>query len=191
MNGHGFISVFATQLAEYVEFKRAMGFTGASRIWYLKKFDSYCVEHERTVFDQETVEAWVTARLATSGRYRSWMSYIRDLGRFLRAKGNADAYVLSDRWKATFVPARPYLLTADEIGAFFTLMHSSGLRTCEARGLLVENVDLLGQHIDVMWSKGSRSHHYYCYCSFHLQIVINQERKRKSQHHQHHHLSIC
>jgi integrase len=105
------------------------------------------------------------------------MSYIRDLGRFLRAKGHADAYVLSDRWKATFVPARPYLLTADEIGAFltaaarlkaaspwrwqaaafFTLMHSSGPRTREARGLLVENVDLLGQHIDVMWSKGSRS----------------------------------
>lgn len=70
VNGHGFTSVFATQLAEYVEFKRAMGFDGASRIWHLKKFDSYCAEHERTVFDQETVEAWVTAQLATSGRYR-------------------------------------------------------------------------------------------------------------------------
>lgn len=36
-------------------------------------------------------------------------------------------------------------------------MHSSGLRTCEARGLLVEHVDLPGRHIDVMWSKGRRS----------------------------------
>lgn len=176
MNGHGFTSVFATQLAEYVEFKRAMGFEGASRIWYLKKFDSYCAEHGRTVFDRETVEGWVTARLAISGRYRSWMSYIRDLGRFLRANGNADAYVLSDRWKAAFVPAHPYLLTAGEIDtfftaaaqlnaaspwqwqatAFFTLMHSMGLRTCEVRGLLVEHVDLAGRHIDVVWSKGRR-----------------------------------
>ncbi|MDX5965317.1 tyrosine-type recombinase/integrase [Rhodococcus opacus] len=177
MNGRGFTSAFATQLAEYVEFKRAMGCDGASRIWYLNKFDSYCAEHERTLFDQETVEAWVTAQLATSGRYRSWMSYIRDLGRFLRATGHTDAYVLSDRWKSAVVPARPYLLTAKEIdaffaaaaqlntaspwrwqaSAFFTLMHSSGLRTCEVRRLLVEHVDLPGRHIDVIWSKGRRS----------------------------------
>lgn len=145
----------------------------------LKKFDSYCAEHERTMFDQETVEAWVTAQLATSGRYRSWMSYIRDLGRFLRAHGYADAYVLSDRWKAAFMPPpRPYLLTAEEIdafftaaarltaaspatqwqaSAFFTLMHSSGLRTCEVRGLLVEYVDVASRHIDVMSSKSRRS----------------------------------
>ena len=177
MNGHGFTSAFATQLGDYVEFKRAMGFDGASRIWYLKKFDVYCAEHDRTVFDQETVEGWVTARLATSGCYRSWMSYIRDLGRWLRANGHTDAYVLSDRWKAAFVPAHPYLLTSRQIGlffgaaasletdspwrwqavAFFTLMHSCGIRTGEARALLAEHIDVAGRHIDVMWSKGSRS----------------------------------
>lgn len=177
MNGHGFTSAFATQLDEYVGFKRAMGFDGASRIWYLKKFDVYCTEYDRTVFDRETVEGWVMARLATSGRYRSWMSYIRDLGRWLRASGHTDAYVLSDRWKATFVPAHPYLLTSRQIGsffgaaasfetnspwrwqaaAFFTLMHSCGLRTREARSLLVEHVDVAGRHVEVMWSKGNRS----------------------------------
>lgn len=177
MNDHGFTSAFATQLGDYVEFKRAMGFDGASRIWYLKKFDVYCAEHDRTVFDQETVEGWVTARLATSGRYRSWMSYIRDLGRWLRANGHTDAYVLSDRWKAAFVPAHRHLLTSRQIElffgaaaslqtnspwrwqatAFFTLMHSCGLRTREARALLIEHVDWAGRHIDVMWSKGRRS----------------------------------
>lgn len=55
-----------------------------------------------------------------SGRYRSWMSYIRDFGRRLRAHGHADAYVLCDRWKAPFVPARPYLLTREEIDRFLT-----------------------------------------------------------------------
>ena len=63
-----------------------MGFHGASRIWYLRRFDAYCAEHALAVFDRETVEGWVTAQLATSGRYRSWMSYIRDFGRWLRAQ---------------------------------------------------------------------------------------------------------
>lgn len=119
----------------------------------------------------------MTAQLATSGQHRSWMSYIRDFGRWLRSRGHADAYVLSGEWKAPFVAARPYLLTDREIEAFFTaaarldatspwrwqavsffiLMHSLGLRTGEARGLLPGHVDLSGRHVDVMWSKGNRS----------------------------------
>ena len=77
-----------------------MGFYGTSRIWYLKQFDAYCTAHGRTVFDRDTVEGWVSEQLARSGRYRSWMSYIRDVGRWLQAHGQRDAYVLSDRWKA-------------------------------------------------------------------------------------------
>ena len=119
MTGHGFTSAFAARLDEYVEFKFSMGFYGASRIWYLKRFDVYCAEHGRSVLDRDTVEGWVTAQLSTSGRYRSWMSYIRDFGRWLRAHGHAGAYVLSDEWKAGFVPAHPYLLTRGEIEAFF------------------------------------------------------------------------
>lgn len=177
MSGHGFTSVFAARLDEYVEFKRSMGFDGASRIWYLKRFDAYCAEHSLVIFDRDTVEGWVTAQLATSGRHRSWMSYIRDFGRWLTVHGDRDAYVLSDKWKAPFVLGRPYLLTKREIEAFFTaaarlgtsspwrwqavaffmLMHSCGIRTCEARGLLAGHVDLSGRHVDVMWSKGNRS----------------------------------
>ena len=111
------------------------------------------------------------------GPYRSWMSYIRDFGRWLNVHGRKDAYVLSDQWKAPFVPARPYLLTSHEIElffgaaarlgaqspwrwqatAFFTLMHSCGIRTGEARALLVEHVDLPGRHVEVVLSKGNRS----------------------------------
>lgn len=177
MNGHGFSSALATQLDAYVEFKTAMGCYGSSRIWYLHKFDAYCALHGRTVLDQQTVEAWVAERLSTSGRYRSWMSYIRDFGRFLRATGHPDAYVLSNRWKAGAVPPHPYLLTEREIGAFFTaanqlettspwrwqatafftLMHCLGLRTGEVRALRREQVDPAGRRVDVMWSKGRRS----------------------------------
>ena len=177
MSAHGFTSAFAPELDAYLVFKDAMGFYGASRIWYLKRFDAYCTAHDRTVFDRETVEGWVTVQLASSGRYRSWMSYIRDVGRWLQAHKNSDAYVLSDQWRAPFVPAHPYLLTTQEIErffaaaahleaqypwrwhavAFFTLMHSCGLRTGETLLLPTDRVALDAGHIDVLWSKGNRS----------------------------------
>jgi hypothetical protein len=40
--------------------------------------------------------------------------------RWLKVHGHEKAYVLSDQWIASFVPARPYLLTSNEIEAFFT-----------------------------------------------------------------------
>ena len=173
----GFVSAFAPDLDAYLAFKQAMGCYGTSRIWYLRRFDAYCAHHGATVFDRDTVEGWVLEQRDRSGRYRSWMSYIRDFGRWRRAHGHPDAYVLSDRWKARVVPAHPYLLTQHEIDlfftaaahlhtaspwrwqapAFFTLMHSCGIRTGEARGLRTEQVDLQAGRIDIIWAKGNRS----------------------------------
>lgn len=177
MSGHGFTSAFVAELDAYLGFKANMGFTGASRIWYLKQFDAYCAEHGRTVFDKDTVEGWVRVQLQRSGRHRSWMSYIRDVGRWMTMNGIPDAYVLSDRWKAPIVAAHPYLLSRREIElffaaaaqiqtpcpwrwqavAFFTLMHSCGLRTGETRALQTGQVDLDAGHIDIIWSKGHHS----------------------------------
>ena len=177
MSGRGFTSAFAADLDAYLAFKQSMGFFGNSRIWYMRSFDAWCSQHGRTVFDQGTVGGWVSARLESSGRYRSWMSYIRDFGRWLQVTGASDAYVLSDRWKAPFVPPRPYLLSRHEIElfftaaatlrsqspwqwqavAFFTLMHSCGLRTGETRALQAGHVNLDDGHIDVVWPKGNRS----------------------------------
>ena len=178
MSAHSFTSAFAAELDAYLVFKEKMGFYGNSRIWYLTRFDAYCTDHDRSVFDQETVEGWVTAQLASSdSRYRSWMSYIRDVGRWLRAHRDSHAYVLSEQWKAPFVAAHPYLLSTQEIerffvaaacvqaqspwrwqaAAFFTLMHSCGLRTGETRLLPADRVDLREGHIDVVGSKGNRS----------------------------------
>jgi integrase len=177
MNAHGFTSAFAPELDAYLAFKEKMGFYGDSRIWYLKRFDAYCTAHDRAAFDRDTVEGWITEQLARSGRYRSWMSYIRDVGRWLQVHGYRDAYVLSDRWKAQVVPAHPYLLSSQEIEAFFaaaatlnahspwrwqavaffTLMHSCGLRTGETRLLRPEHVHLRDETLHVVSSKGNRS----------------------------------
>ena len=88
MTAGGFTSMFAPQLEDYLAFKQKMGFYGTSRIWYLHRFDAYCADHDRRVFDRDTVEGWVADQLTRSGRYRSWMSYIRDFGRWLQAHGH-------------------------------------------------------------------------------------------------------
>ena len=72
MTGHAFTSVFGPQIEQYLAFKEKLGFHGLSRIWYLTKFDAYCDAHDRQVFDRATVEGWVIAQSAHSGRYRSW-----------------------------------------------------------------------------------------------------------------------
>lgn len=174
---HGFTSAFAADLEAYLAFKESMGCYGASRIWYLGKFDTYCTARNRELFDRDTVEEWVSEQLTRSGRYRSWMSYIRDFGRWLQARGHNSAYVLSDEWKAPFVPANPYLLTQEEIEAFFgavtrlqasspwawqacaffTLMHCCGLRTGEARALGTTHVNLTRAYVDIIDGKGNRS----------------------------------
>ena len=176
MSGRAFTSAFAGDLEAYLAFKQNMGHCDTARVWYLRQFDAWCAEHDRTVFDQATVEGWVAAELERSGR-RSWMSYIRDFGRWLQASRSGDAYVLSGRWIAPRVPPRPYLLSSWQIErffagaaalkskspwrwqavAFFTLMHSCGLRTGETRALQTGHVNLDDGHIDIVWSKGNRS----------------------------------
>ncbi len=111
------------------------------------------------------------------GRVKTARFPIRDFGRWLVAHGNQNAYILTDQWKAPLVPAHPYLTAAHEIEkfftsaaqletkspwkwqavAFFTLMHSCGIRTGEARSLLTDQVDLSNGRIDIWWSKGNRS----------------------------------
>src|SRR4029079_12639938 len=124
MSGHGFTSAFATELDAYLAFKANMGFTGASRIWYLKQFDAYCAAHDRTVFDKDTVEGWVGVQLHRCGRYRSWMSYIRDVGRWMTMNGIPEAYVLSDRWKAPIVAAHPICCPAVRSSCSLSPPHS-------------------------------------------------------------------
>lgn len=177
MNRNRFTSVFAQDLEDYLAFKEQMGFYGRSRIAYLRRFDAYCTKYSLKVFNQTTVEGWVRDQLQRSPASRSWMSYIRDFGRWLHTHRDQGAYVLSDQWKARFNRTHPYLLTSFQIerffmaaghikaaspwawqaGAFFSLMHCCGLRTGEVRALRVSDVDVEHNHIDIINSKARRS----------------------------------
>jgi len=178
MRGYPYSSAFAGDITAFIEFKASVGIASASRNRTLYGFDRHCAGRGLTSFGRETVEGWVKARkAAVPSGHLSWMSHIRELGRFMRANGHPDAYVLSERFKAKTVRVTPYLLTQGEVDAFFDaaahfdngtpwtwqascffgLMQACGLRTCEARRLRVCDVDYDAPSIDVMWSKGNRS----------------------------------
>lgn len=178
MSTYEFSSVFAGELTRYLAFKQSMGCYGASRTWYLRSFDAYCTEHGVTSCDQQAVEGWVIFKKSSQpGSSPSWMSYIRDFGRWMRTHDDPEAYVLAESWRSGFFRSQPYLLSREEISlffrsaaevettspwkwqsvAFFRLMHSCGLRTCETRRLRPRDVDLVKGEIDVLWSKGNRS----------------------------------
>lgn len=178
MSTHEFTSVFAQELRLYLAFKQSMGCYGNSRIWYLRSFDAYCTEHGVVSFDRQAIEGWVVfMKSSQPGSPPSWMSYIRDFGRWMRTHSSPDAYVLTESWRGGFARSQPYLLRREEISQFFRsaaemettspwkwqavpffgLMHSCGLRTCETRRLRPQDVDLKRGEIDVLWSKGNRS----------------------------------
>ncbi|MGN0072768.1 MAG: tyrosine-type recombinase/integrase [Coriobacteriales bacterium] len=171
-------SAFAADIKAYLAFKAEMGVSSPSRDWFLFDFDRWCVAAGATSFDRETVEGWVVwRRERTSPDHLSWMSHVRGLGQWMQANGNPGAYVLSDAFKSKVSRVTPYLITAAEADSFFAaaaeyavnsplawearclfgLMHSCGLRTCEARRLRVCEVDTSAARIDIMWSKGNRS----------------------------------
>lgn len=177
MSEHRFTSAFAQDLEDYLSFKQQMGFYGRSRIVYLRRFDAYCTHHNLKVFNRATVEGWVSSELDRCPRSRSWMSYIRDFGRWMVIHRNPSAYVLSQQWKGGFSRTPPYLLTSSQIEgfftaaaqvkaaspwawqavAFFTLMHCCGLRTGEVRALMTSDIDLEHRRIDIVNSKAKRS----------------------------------
>ncbi|AZL04288.1 MULTISPECIES: tyrosine-type recombinase/integrase [Brevibacterium] len=171
-----FISSFADDLIAYIDFKARTGKTGHSRIYYLRHFDTWATRHSITKLDRGAVEGWVADELTHCSTHRSWMSYIRDFGRWMRIHRDPSAHVLGDEWKAGIVHSTPYLMSSTDIEAFFTatrtvpahspwawqatafflLMHSAGLRTREVRALTPANVDFNDRHIMIATSKSGR-----------------------------------
>jgi len=182
MRRHAYRSAFANDINDFINYKAGLGIKGKSREWYLLKFDEYCAKNNLAAFDKKTVEGWVLDHEENHPcKHRSWMSYIRDFGRYLRLTGKEDAYVLSESFKAKPIRPTPYLFSEAEVGAFlnaaatlhvfspwawqakcfFGLMYALGLRTCEAIRLGLRDVSIDGRYIDIVWSKGNRSRRLY------------------------------
>lgn len=178
MRGHPYSSALAPDIRAFLDFKAGVGVAGDSIAWNMWDLDRWCLANGATELDRAAAEAYFRQRVErTSARQTTWVSYVRELARWMRLNGHPDAYVLPGDYRCRSERPIPYLLSQSEIDAFFEaaagydppspmawearalfgLMHSCGLRTCEARRLRTCDVDLAGRTIDVLWSKGHRS----------------------------------
>ena len=173
-----FSSMFAPYIVGLVAAKRASGRAYYSAEYYLHHFDRHCCRHAAPVVSsRDLIIGWAKAKDGEHpGTHRTRMSPLRELGKYMYALGISDAYVLPSASHRRVPRYVPHFFTKDEIAAFFLacdklkphgavrarhlvlpvffrLLYCCGLRTCEARTLRVEEVDLHCGTIDILKSK--------------------------------------
>jgi integrase/recombinase XerD len=173
-----YTSVFAPYIAGLIAAKRASGYSYESAEYYLKRFDSYCAAcAPSSALSRDLVLGWAEAKDGEDpATHRARLSAVRELGKHMQALGVRDAFVLPSALHRKIERYEPHFFTKEEITAFFTacdnlkphgsiqarhlvlpvffrLLYCCGLRTCEARRLRVEEVELSCGTITILGSK--------------------------------------
>ena len=180
-----YISELAPLIIEFIEFKNALGIEYKTSRYYLKQLDIYNYNHKNlSNLDRGTVEEWALlhAEKSISGD-RSWISPIREFGRYLQSVGY-EAYVLDNRFTIQRYRPEVYLMTESEIQSFFMecdhfvsrhkalgrpyvlpaiyrFLYCCGARCGEARKLKCEDVNLKEGYVDILQSKAHRDRRLY------------------------------
>lgn len=175
-------SAFASYISALVATKRSAGFTYETAQYYLRDFDNYCCRHPHySSLGRELVLGWAKIKdRETPAVHKVRLSPIRELGKYMQSVGVSEAFVLPTGISRKVERYVPHFFTSEELVAFFAacdnlkphqgmharalvlpalfrLLYCCGLRTCEARTLRVENVDLNDGRIEIISSKGCRS----------------------------------
>lgn len=181
-----FISNHTTSLLDFISFKNALGIEYKTGQFYLRQLDIFNYEHgNHNNLTKELAEGWANQQASKSTTQdKSWISPIREYGRFLRSIGDKDAYILDNRYKIQRYHAEVYLMTDNEIQTFFKtcdsyvlkynslgrayvfpalyrFLYCCGTRCGEARNLKCKNVHLNKGYIDILHSKGHRDRRLY------------------------------
>jgi integrase/recombinase XerD len=171
-------SVFAAYMAQLVAAKRAAGYSYGTADYYLRRFDRHCALHaDSSVLSRELVLGWAKAKDGEDPAvHRVRLSVVRQLGKYMQALGVPDAFVLPTALHRRIDRYMPHFFTKEELTAFFRtcdslkpragmharhlvlpaffrLLYCCGLRTCEARRLRVQEVDLSRGAITIIGSK--------------------------------------
>jgi integrase len=161
-----FISAFASQIVEMLEFKEALGYSKSSYFKFLLNFDRFCSDAYpgQNKLTQEIVSHWAVAKPneGAAGVTRRLIA-IREFGKYLASSGT-DAYVIPTELIGGFKKFMPYIYTDEELAKFFygadnlpphknsplreftapvlfRLMYCCGLRPSEVRLLKRSEVD--------------------------------------------------
>lgn len=177
-------SVLQEEIMRYIEIKESLyGKNDRHRRSYLRRFDEYCTELDYTSCSKEAVIGWCEKIETTNkNEVRRWVSIIRDFACYLQLNGHPDAYIIPDSYRTKRVAPKPYLFSQDELDtffytarnikirnspwewqalAYFGLMYSCGLRTCEVRHLMTKDVDFKNQSIDIIDTKDNFNRRLY------------------------------
>jgi integrase/recombinase XerD len=181
-----FSSRLAPKMYDFLEFKHALGYKYTTGAFYLRSFDIYCISHGNPyTLAKETVEGWIQQKEENRDcPDRSWISPMREFGRYLRSIGEQSAYVVNEKYIMNKYRPQNYLLTENEIQAFFKACDEQvlkknhqgrhlvmpvffrflcccGVRCCEARVLKVQDAHLDEGYIDIKQSKAFRDRRLY------------------------------
>lgn len=177
-----YISNLADKIEAFLNFKNSLGIIYHAPRSILKNLDRYNLEHgNESELTRQLVEGWAEYYAGRSTTQdRSWVSPVREFGRYLNSSGNKDAYILDDRYNIQRYQAEVYLLTENEIRAFFKacdefvrknsnypgrryvlpalyrFLYCCGTRCIEARNLKCTEVHLAQGYIDILGGKALR-----------------------------------
>ena len=170
-----------------MSFQRASGTCSGTYEDNLRYFDSYCAQlHPNAeVLTQEMVNGWCAQR-ATEKNSSCFtrISVVVGFIRYLKERGKTDVmepafpkkerrtyipHAFTDAELESFfracdnlpsAPPNPKVYTRKiTVPIFFRLLYSSGIRTCEARMLRVDDVDLNQGVLNIRHSKGESQHY--------------------------------
>jgi len=175
------ISKLAPKINDFIKFKNSLGIKYTSGRYYLQQLDKYNLEHGNyEILRKDITEGWVKLQCSkTTSPDRSWISPIREFGRYLQSMGYRDNYILDERFTIQKYSAEVYLMSDNEIQAFFKecdsyvlkknipgrkhvfpalfrFMFCCGVRCIEARSLKCNDTHLDKGFVDILQSKALR-----------------------------------
>ncbi len=181
-----FVSKLAYKLNDFIAYKNVLEIKYDTSHLYLLDLNQYNVEHANyDSLTKEVTEGWAIWHAGKSeSQDRSWIPPIREFGRYLRSIGERDAYILDDRFSIQHYHAEVYLMTNEEIRAFFKkcnayvlrtkllgrpyvfpalyrFLYCCGVRCAEARKLKCCDVHLDEGFVDIRSTKSHRDRRLY------------------------------
>ena len=180
-------SGFAGLIERFARHRAACGTWNDTYAANLRIFDHFCADNYPAGLglSQEMADAWCAKRTTETARSNdARIRAVRSFTVYLRARGLADVspppalksaapahipHAFSDEELVRFfnecdriepyLGRRPEVIRKLSVPVFFRLLYSTGMRTTEARGLRVGNVDLASGVIDIQQSKGCDQHY--------------------------------
>jgi integrase len=176
-----FQSCFAERLTSFIAQKRALGWSYDGSEAMLFQFDRFCFEQYPNLenITKELCFAWAIRRdTENSKTFNNRLSPVREFARYLNRIGE-QAFIIPTNYAKKGARAIPYIYSEEEIAAIWLeldnirphkgypvrylvipaaarLLYCCGLRPCEARKLLVDDVDLNARKLNIRESKGHK-----------------------------------